>query len=207
MSAGHNGHNGQNPGPNTVLAIVAILSTQSSAHATGRQLRNQAGSPPPNRRTQTSPPVRANRRPEWPEPGAGHSCGRCGHSDQHTSRVSDGTAAGTHGSAPSRNRDANPSRHTNQPQILLLRASQPVGRSPPYATTVSGQESRTSDQEGIKDMRIRLHGTLDELGPVLAELGKVLQVHDASRPYPDRPPSTLHRIYITATTRSNGERK
>jgi hypothetical protein len=45
-------------------------------------------------------------------------------------------------------------------------------------------------------MRLRLHGTASENRVVLAALATVLEIRDASRPYPDRPPSTLERIYL-----------
>ncbi|MFF4407238.1 hypothetical protein [Streptomyces sp. NPDC001404] len=47
-------------------------------------------------------------------------------------------------------------------------------------------------------MRIRLHGTADECRRTADHLARVLDVLDASRPYPDRPPSRLVRIYLTA---------
>jgi hypothetical protein len=56
-------------------------------------------------------------------------------------------------------------------------------------------------------MHIRLHGTPDELEPVLAALREALTIRDVSRPYPDRPPSTRCRIYLDATPRTNGEHR
>jgi hypothetical protein len=47
-------------------------------------------------------------------------------------------------------------------------------------------------------MRIRLHGTPAENTATLAALAEVLDIHATSRPHPDRPPSTLERIYIDA---------
>jgi hypothetical protein len=50
-------------------------------------------------------------------------------------------------------------------------------------------------------MRIRLHGTPIENAAALAKLDRVLVIRTVSRPYPDRPPSTLERIYIDAYPR------
>ena len=47
-------------------------------------------------------------------------------------------------------------------------------------------------------MRLRIHGTPQENHAVLAALRTVLHILDISRPYPDRPPSTLERVYIEA---------
>jgi hypothetical protein len=46
-----------------------------------------------------------------------------------------------------------------------------------------------------------LHGTPTENTAALTVIGRVLDLVTVSRPYPDRPPSTLHRVYITATTK------
>lgn len=46
-------------------------------------------------------------------------------------------------------------------------------------------------------MRIRLHGTPDECHATAEALARVLDITDTSRPYPDRPPSRLVRIYLT----------
>jgi hypothetical protein len=51
-------------------------------------------------------------------------------------------------------------------------------------------------------VRIRLHGTPAETAAIVAALARVLDIHDISRPYPDRPPSTLERTYIDATPRA-----
>lgn len=50
-------------------------------------------------------------------------------------------------------------------------------------------------------MRIRLHGTPSENAAVLAALADVLDIRTVSRPYRDRPPSNLERIYLDATPR------
>ncbi|MFY1689063.1 hypothetical protein [Plantactinospora sp. WMMB782] len=55
-------------------------------------------------------------------------------------------------------------------------------------------------------MRIRLHGTPTETAATLAALARVLDIRHQSRPYPDRPPSTLHRIYLDATPREDAHR-
>ncbi|MCC3777797.1 hypothetical protein [Streptomyces sp. UNOB3_S3] len=47
-------------------------------------------------------------------------------------------------------------------------------------------------------MRIRLHGTEDECRRTADRLAEVLDVLDTSRIYPDRPPSRLVRMYLTA---------
>ena len=51
-------------------------------------------------------------------------------------------------------------------------------------------------------MRIRLHGTEEQCrstADAIASVLDVLDVLDVSRPYPDRPPSRLTRIYLTVT--------
>lgn len=48
-------------------------------------------------------------------------------------------------------------------------------------------------------MRIRLHGTEDECHRTAEHLARHLEVLDISRPYPDRPPSRLVRIYLTVS--------
>jgi hypothetical protein len=45
-------------------------------------------------------------------------------------------------------------------------------------------------------MRLRLHGTPAEITAALPLLRAVLEVVDQSRPYPDRPPSRLVRVYV-----------
>lgn len=49
-------------------------------------------------------------------------------------------------------------------------------------------------------MRIRLHGTEPEVLATTDRLARVLEVLDASRLYPDRPPSRLVRLYLTVTS-------
>ncbi|MFD8034687.1 hypothetical protein ACFV3F_39340 [Streptomyces sp. NPDC059717] len=48
-------------------------------------------------------------------------------------------------------------------------------------------------------MRIRLHGTEAEVRATADHLARALEVLDISRPYPDRPPSRLVRLYLTIT--------
>ena len=48
-------------------------------------------------------------------------------------------------------------------------------------------------------MRIRLHGTEDQCRATSDAIAAVLEVLDVSRPYPDRLPSRLTRIYLTVT--------
>ncbi len=47
-------------------------------------------------------------------------------------------------------------------------------------------------------MEIRLRGTPAETAATVEALRRVLDLANVSRSYPDRPPSTLHRVYITA---------
>ena len=54
-------------------------------------------------------------------------------------------------------------------------------------------------------MRLRLHGTRSELAATLAALAEVLDIQAISRPYPDRPPSTLERIYLDAVPHNGKE--
>ncbi|MFY1596162.1 hypothetical protein [Micromonospora sp. WMMD737] len=52
-------------------------------------------------------------------------------------------------------------------------------------------------------MQLRLHGTPGETTATLAALARVLTIRTVSRPYPDRPPSTRHRIYLEVTPRKD----
>jgi hypothetical protein len=54
-------------------------------------------------------------------------------------------------------------------------------------------------------MRIRLHGSPSENAATLAALTEVLEIRTVSRPYADRPPSTLERIYLDALPRDRKE--
>ena len=45
-------------------------------------------------------------------------------------------------------------------------------------------------------MRLRLHGTPDEVEQILARLIEVFTVVAISNIYPDRPPSRLVRVYL-----------
>jgi hypothetical protein len=54
-------------------------------------------------------------------------------------------------------------------------------------------------------MRLRLHGTPAENRAMLAALADVLDIRAVSRSYPDRPPSTLERIYLDAEPRQTRE--
>jgi hypothetical protein len=58
-------------------------------------------------------------------------------------------------------------------------------------------------------MRLRLHGTPPEMAEVLAALREVLDIQTVSRSYRDRPPSTLHRVYLDVVLRrvDHGETK
>jgi hypothetical protein len=54
-------------------------------------------------------------------------------------------------------------------------------------------------------MRLRLHGTPPEITATLTALAEVLDIHTVSRPYPDRPLSTLTRVYLDAAPRRSRE--
>jgi hypothetical protein len=45
-------------------------------------------------------------------------------------------------------------------------------------------------------MRLRLHGTPAEITAALPLLRACFEVADESRPFPDRPPSRLVRVYL-----------
>jgi hypothetical protein len=45
-------------------------------------------------------------------------------------------------------------------------------------------------------MKLRLHGTAAEIAAALPLLRACFEVLDQSRPYPDRPPSRLVRVYL-----------
>jgi hypothetical protein len=55
-------------------------------------------------------------------------------------------------------------------------------------------------------MRIRLHGTPSENAATLVALAKVLHIQTISRPYRDRPPSDLERIYLDAVALDRKDR-
>jgi len=54
-------------------------------------------------------------------------------------------------------------------------------------------------------VRLRLHGTRSENQAMLTALAALLDIQTVSRPYPDRPPSTLERIHIDAVIRNQDE--
>jgi hypothetical protein len=45
-------------------------------------------------------------------------------------------------------------------------------------------------------VRLRLHGTPAEVATALPRLAACFELVDHSRPYPDRPPSRLVRVYL-----------
>lgn len=45
-------------------------------------------------------------------------------------------------------------------------------------------------------MKVRLHGTTDEIAGAAERLAKVFDIRDISRIYNDRPPSQLARQYL-----------
>jgi hypothetical protein len=55
-------------------------------------------------------------------------------------------------------------------------------------------------------VRIRLEGTEDECRRAADVLAAVLDVQETSRPYPNRPPSALVRVYVTAALNSPEEK-
>jgi hypothetical protein len=98
-------------------------------------------------------------------------------------------------SAPRRRLPA--THHAGHAPILALRGSQSplnrlLHRIPPRTpqTTVTARKAPT--------MRLRLHGTAPEIAATLAALAKVLEIRTVSRPYPNRPPSALARVYLDA---------
>jgi hypothetical protein len=50
-------------------------------------------------------------------------------------------------------------------------------------------------------VRLRLHGTPAENRAVLAALATALDIHSIGKPFSDRPPSALERIYVDAIPR------
>ncbi|MEO3750158.1 hypothetical protein [Streptomyces sp. B6B3] len=56
-------------------------------------------------------------------------------------------------------------------------------------------------------MKIRLHGTEDECRRTADHLAQHLELLDVSRPYPDRPPSRLVRLYLTVAPPSSSKEK
>ena len=104
------------------------------------------------------------------------------------------------------NRPLNPSEpigaigSTRTPQIL---APRDVQRAPTRSQTrwAPAEHQPRPDPSKGRHVRIRLHGTPTEMAAAIAALGQVLNIHTISRPYPDRPPSTLERIYIDADPR------
>ncbi len=55
-------------------------------------------------------------------------------------------------------------------------------------------------------MQIRLHGTPAETAAALAALAQVLDIRSISKPYPDRRPSPLLRVYLDAAPREESRR-
>lgn len=45
-------------------------------------------------------------------------------------------------------------------------------------------------------MRIRLHGTPAQIEQLLGRLGSIVDIAEISRPYRDRAPSKLSRVYV-----------
>jgi len=54
-------------------------------------------------------------------------------------------------------------------------------------------------------VQLRLHSTRPETAATQAALTDVLNIHTTSRPYPDRSPSTLERVYLDAVPRNDRE--
>jgi hypothetical protein len=56
-------------------------------------------------------------------------------------------------------------------------------------------------------MQLRLHGTTAEIAASVTVLATVLDIRTMNRAYPDRPPSTLMRVYLDAIPRDSGGAK
>jgi hypothetical protein len=73
---------------------------------------------------------------------------------------------------------------------------------------MNAQPTRTRANLGkAATVRIRLHGAPAEIAATLAALAQVLDIAQISRPYPDRPPSTLQRVYLDASSRQTEGRQ
>jgi hypothetical protein len=90
--------------------------------------------------------------------------------------------------------------HIRPPEILALRGSQRAAISPPPTPTPDPSPT-TPESRKAATVRIRLHGTPPEIAAMLAALREVLTITNESRPYPDRPPSALIRVYMDAEPR------
>lgn len=49
-------------------------------------------------------------------------------------------------------------------------------------------------------VKIRLHGLLEDIEPMVENLKNFYNVVDVSKPYKDRGDSKLYRIYVTVTS-------
>jgi hypothetical protein len=75
-------------------------------------------------------------------------------------------------------------------------------RGPPnrlHARRVHAHHPNHPSARKAHTVRLRLHGTPDEIAATLTALRQTLDIATISRTYPDRPPSTLHRVYLDAT--------
>ena len=87
--------------------------------------------------------------------------------------------------------------HTDPTEIGRLWRSQRATRTP----TAEHPPRTRPDPIGAGDepsVALRLHGTPPANRATVAALATVLVIQSVSRPYPDRPPSTKERIYVTA---------
>jgi hypothetical protein len=77
--------------------------------------------------------------------------------------------------------------HTNPIQIL---APRPPRRAPKRSLSRHAVRppSRQANPRKAATVRMRLHGTAEEIAATLAALGRVLDITEISRPYPDRSP-------------------
>jgi hypothetical protein len=88
---------------------------------------------------------------------------------------------------------------TGLPQILHLRGCQRPRKTAPAGWTGTYLAKDHAPRK-VPTMRLRLHGTSPEIAAAVAALREVFDIDTASRPYPDRPPSTLVRVYLNVTS-------
>lgn len=75
-------------------------------------------------------------------------------------------------------------------------------KTKPLTSNVAAWRTLRTSQKGTPHMRIRLQGTEDECRRAADAIAAALDVHETSRPYPNRPPSRLIRLYLTAASPS-----
>jgi len=101
-----------------------------------------------------------------------------------------------------------PTGHTGPTEISALRRSQRTTRTP--TAQPAPQAGREASGPGTAPtVTLRLHGTPPANRAALAALAAlatVLDIQSASRPYPDRPPSTKERARMAALPQRLGSR-